>query len=127
MIEAPEACCLSEQLNRTVRGKRITNVFAQYTPHKFAWFYGNPEEYPERLTGKTIDKINPCGGMIEIEAGDMMLILTDGINLRYFTPSENYRPGINCLSDLRMRVALLLPYGCMEVYGVFRKKDSMRP
>lgn len=65
--------------------------------------------------------------MIEIEAGDMMLILTDGINLRYFTPSENYRPGINCLSDLRMRVALLLPYGCMEVYGVFRKKDSMRP
>lgn len=42
MIEAPEACCLSEQLNRTVRGKRITNVFAQYTPHKFAWFYGNP-------------------------------------------------------------------------------------
>ena len=56
MIEAPEACCLSEQLNRTVRGKRITNVFAQYTPHKFAWFYGNPKEYPERLTGKTIDK-----------------------------------------------------------------------
>lgn len=88
MIEAPEACCLSEQLNRTVRGKRITNVFAQYTPHKFAWFYGNPKEYPERLTGKTIDKINPCGGMIEIEAGDMMLILTDGINLRYFTPGE---------------------------------------
>ena len=26
--------------------------------------------------------------MIEIEAGDMMLILTDGINLRYFTPGE---------------------------------------
>ena len=41
MIEAPEARYLSEQLNRTVRGKKITDVFAQYTPHKFAWFYGN--------------------------------------------------------------------------------------
>ena len=69
MIEAPEARYLSEQLNRTVRGKKITDVFAQYTPHKFAWFYGNPEEYPERLAGKTIDEINPRGGMIEIKAG----------------------------------------------------------
>lgn len=88
MIEAPEACCLSEQLNRTVKGKKITDVFAQYTPHKFAWFYGNPEEYPERLAGKTIDEVNPRGGMIEIKAGEMMLILTDGVNLRYFAPGE---------------------------------------
>ena len=88
MIEAPEARYLSEQLNRTVRGKKITNVFAQYTPHKFAWFYGNPEEYPERLAGKTIDEINPRGGMIEIKAGEMLLILTDGVNLRYFAPGE---------------------------------------
>lgn len=88
MIEAPEARYLSEQLNRTVRGKKITDVFAQYTPHKFAWFYGNPEEYPERLAGKTIDEINPRGGMIEIKAGEMLLILTDGVNLRYFAPGE---------------------------------------
>ena len=77
MIEAPEARYLSEQLNRTVRGKKITDVFAQYTPHKFAWFYG-----------KTIDEINPRGGMIEIKAGEMLLILTDGVNLRYFAPGE---------------------------------------
>ena len=44
MIEAPEARLLCEQLNKTVCGKRITDVFAQYTPHKFAWFYGKPEE-----------------------------------------------------------------------------------
>ena len=82
MIEAPEARYLSEQLNRTVRGKKITDVFAQYTPHKFAWFYGNPEEYPERLAGKTIDEINPRGGMIEIKAGEMLLIC-----LLYTSPS----------------------------------------
>ena len=38
MIEAPEARYLCEQLNNTVKGKRITNVFALFTPHKFAWF-----------------------------------------------------------------------------------------
>lgn len=92
MIEAPEACCLSEQLNRTVKGKKITDVFAQYTPHKFAWFYGNPEEYPERLAGKTIDEINPRGGMVEIKAEEMMLILTDGVNLRFFAPGEKLPP-----------------------------------
>lgn len=92
MIEAPEARYLCEQLNNTVKGKKITNVFAQYSPHKFAWFYGNPEEYTERLTGKTIDNARPQGGMVEITAGDMILILTDGVNLRYFSPEEKLPP-----------------------------------
>ena len=78
MIEAPEARLLCEQLNKTVCGKRITDVFAQYTPHKFAWFYGKPEECAERLVGKTIDKACPQGGMVELTAGDTMLVLTDG-------------------------------------------------
>ena len=86
MIEAPEARLLCEQLNKTVCGKRITDVFAQYTPHKFAWFYGKPEECAERLIGKTIDKACPQGGMVELTAGDTMLVLTDGVNLRYFEP-----------------------------------------
>ena len=55
MIEAPEALYLCEQLNKTVKGKRITNVFTLFTPHKFAWFSGSPDEYAEWLTGKTID------------------------------------------------------------------------
>ncbi len=31
MIEAPEALYLCEQLNKTVKGKRITNVFTLFT------------------------------------------------------------------------------------------------
>lgn len=46
MIEAPEARLLCEQLNKTVCGKRITDVFAQYTPHKFAWFMVNRKSVP---------------------------------------------------------------------------------
>lgn len=89
MIEAPEALYLSEQLNQTVKGKVISDVFAQYTPHKFAFFYGDPQEYPERLIGKTITAVHACGGMIEMQASEnVFLILSDGINLHYFSPGE---------------------------------------
>lgn len=88
MIEAPEALYLAGQLNRTVKGKTITSVFAHYTPHKFAWFYGKPEEYADRMTGKTIGATRAQGGMIETDLGDDLLVLTDGVNLRYFAPGE---------------------------------------
>lgn len=84
MIEAPEALHLCEQLNNTVMGKRITSVFTQFTPHKFAWFSGSPEEYSEWLTGKTIDYARSQGGMVEMTIGDKVLVLTDGVNLRYY-------------------------------------------
>ena len=51
MIEAPEARYLCEQLTETVVGKRISDVFIQFSPHKFAWFSGSPDEYAEWLTG----------------------------------------------------------------------------
>lgn len=86
MIEAPEARYLCDQLNETVRGKRITDVFTQFTPHKFAWFTGTSDEYAEWLTGKTINHAQPQGGMVEITIDDKVLVLTDGVNLRYLTP-----------------------------------------
>ena len=89
MIEAPEALYLCEQLNKTVKGKRITNVFTLFTPHKFAWFSGSPDEYAEWLTGKSIDHARSQGGMVEMTIGDKMLILTDGVNLRYYAPGAH--------------------------------------
>ena len=64
MIEAPEALYLCEQLNKTVKGKRITNVFTLFTPHKFAWFSGSPDEYAEWLTGKSIDHARSQGCLL---------------------------------------------------------------
>ena len=69
MIEAPEARILCRQLNETVRGKKITDVYTQFSPHKFAWFTGSSEEYAEQLSGKTIDHAQSQGGMVEITIG----------------------------------------------------------
>jgi len=42
MIELPEAAVLAEQINVTVKGKRILDVTLGHTPHKLVWYYGNP-------------------------------------------------------------------------------------
>ena len=89
MIEAPEALCLAEQLNETIKGKVITDVIAGYTPHKFTFFHGDPETYPARLLGKTVDGACAYGGMVQVNAGDTRIVFSDGANLRYYAPEVN--------------------------------------
>ncbi|MHB1294530.1 MAG: zinc finger domain-containing protein [Anaerolineae bacterium] len=91
MIELPEAYALSEQISRTLAGKRIVHTEANHSPHKFAWYYGEPEAYDERLRGHVIAGAQPVAGMVEVAAGDATIILCDGIRLRYLVP-EDPRP-----------------------------------
>lgn len=86
MIEAPEALCLSEQLNRVIKGKVVTDVIPCYTPHKFAFFNEDPEKYPGMLLGKTVDGACAYGGMVQINVGDAKVVFSDGANLRYYDP-----------------------------------------
>lgn len=54
MLELPESYVIANQLNNTIRGKTISYVQANHSPHKFAWYYGKPEDYDDLLSGKTI-------------------------------------------------------------------------
>lgn len=119
MIEAPEAHLLSDQLNQIVKGKRITSIFTQFTPHKFTWFTGSQEEYIEWLSGQTIDYIQPQGGMVEITIGNHVLVLTDGVNLRYFAPSEklpNKHQLLIGFEDESCLIASVRMYGGLACY-----------
>ena len=64
MVEIPEAVVNSAQLESVTRGKRIAAVKADHSPHKFAWYFEDPKEYPSRLIGKTITIVEPMGGSI---------------------------------------------------------------
>lgn len=88
MIEIPEAASLCEQINETVKGKRIEDVLVNQSPHKFAWFQGEPDEYDAKLNGKTIERAYAYGGLVEISLGTTKLLFGDGINLRYFIEDE---------------------------------------
>jgi formamidopyrimidine-DNA glycosylase len=79
MIELPEAFVLARQVNSILTGKRIRNVIANQSPHKFAWYSGDPANYPKLLNGKTIGLAAAYGGHIEIKIDDMVLVISTGM------------------------------------------------
>jgi formamidopyrimidine-DNA glycosylase len=88
MIELPEAVVLAGQINQTLAGKQIKSVVANQSPHKFAWFTGDPANYPMLLNGKTIGNAVPYGGIVEFFADDMILSIST--NMRYFGTGEKH-------------------------------------
>lgn len=59
MMELPESHTLSCQINEILQDKVILHITANKSPHKFAWFTGDPENYPGLLTGKKYGLRNP--------------------------------------------------------------------
>ena len=96
MIEIPEANVLSMQLNETVTGKRINNVTTLQSPHKFAWFNKDPQNYKSMLIGKAVTKAEAVAGYVEITIEDVVLLFGDGVNLKYHGIEEK-RPQKNQL------------------------------
>jgi len=89
MIELPEANTLARQIEETLIRKTIKSVAAASSPHKFAWYHGDPAEYPSRLQGNTILSATAPGGMVEIKLTHARLLFSDGVNLRYHQPQES--------------------------------------
>jgi formamidopyrimidine-DNA glycosylase len=76
MIELPEAVVVARQITQTLSGKRIARAAANTSPHKFAWYTGDPAEYNAHLAGKVIGEGWGMAGSIEFGAGDMILSIS---------------------------------------------------
>ncbi|KZX15581.1 formamidopyrimidine-DNA glycosylase [Methanobrevibacter cuticularis] len=96
MMEFPESHSLSKELNKTIKGKKIVQVIAENSPHKFAFYYGDPKQYNDLLKGKTITESNAYGGQLEIIAEDTKIVLSDGAIIRYLS-KDNEIPEKNQL------------------------------
>jgi len=83
MIELPEAAVLAGQLNKKIKGRIIVKVIAAHSPHKFAWFQGDPKNYQKLLKDKIVKQANSIGGMVEIKIDSANLVFTDGVGLKY--------------------------------------------
>lgn len=88
MIEIPEAVNLAAQLNDVVKGNMVAEVVVAYSPHKFAWYQGDPSVYPHLLMGKSITESRPKGGMIEIILEDAIIVLSEGARPAFHAPEE---------------------------------------
>lgn len=88
MIEIPESINVAKQLNETVKGKVIKKVCANHTPHSFAWYYGDPNDYNALLAGKSIGNSSGIGSNIEINVDDCIILFGDGVNVRYLNSDK---------------------------------------
>lgn len=119
VIELPEAAVLARQINETAVGKRIRNVIAAHTPHKLAWYFGDPQEYKSLLTGKLISEAASYGGQVEITADKTKLLFSDGVNLRYCSRGDK-RPDKHQLllefDDASYMVGWVQMYGGLSAF-----------
>jgi formamidopyrimidine-DNA glycosylase len=76
MIELPEAVVLARQINESLIGKRIVQAAANASPHKFAWYTGDPANYQHLLHEKTIQQATTYGNHVEIRADELLLVIS---------------------------------------------------
>lgn len=119
MIEIPESQTLAAQLRCALAGKKIENVVANASPHGFAFYTGDPAGYHALLAGHIIEGARPVGGQVELFAGEMRLLLGDGINVRALAPGGKPPPKHQLLitfEDGSQLVCTVQMYGGMWVY-----------
>ena len=92
MLELPEAVTIAAQIKETLAGRRIVKAEAAHSPHGFAFYFGNPQDYPALLEGKTIGGAYANGGQIEIEAEDVRITFHDGTAPRWYKSGSKIPP-----------------------------------
>lgn len=63
MLEFPESLVYAKQIHETMVGKQIVSVVMNQSPHKFAFFSRDAEEYPSILEGLVVKACRHFGGM----------------------------------------------------------------
>lgn len=82
MIELPEAHTLAIQISQHLAGKTIHSSTAAQSPHKFAWYHGDPADYPAKLNSARVLSARGLGMFVEISLSTCTLLFSDGVNLR---------------------------------------------
>lgn len=89
MLEIPESATVSRQAGKTLVNKTISEVFTATSPHKFAFFSGDPAGYGKMLAGKQIVSTKGHGMFVDLICSDNTCItIGEGINMRYHEPGS---------------------------------------
>ena len=123
MLELPEAVTLASQFEKAYQGKVITRAIAGQTPHRFAFYEGDPVDYPGLLEGKTVGGSASFGGHALMIAGDMRLDFSDGVNARFFAPGEERPKKHQLLLDFDDGSSLVCTISMYGFFGLCRADD----
>lgn len=85
MMELPEAVCVARQITETFKGKEIAECVRGNSPHKFAFYNREPEEYAAILKGKTVGDAWDCGRALLVSAqpGYVLMLGEGGYRILY--------------------------------------------
>jgi len=85
----PEAIVLSRQISDSLSGRTICEAVAAQSPHKFAWYSGDPAAYSDRLERLTVTGSESHGGhvWVGLDSG-ASLIFGEGACLKHFGANE---------------------------------------
>jgi formamidopyrimidine-DNA glycosylase len=122
MLELPEAVVIANQINGSLIGKQIQTVIANQSPHKFAWFTGDPSIYPAQLEGKKIGPASAYGGIVEYCAGDR--ILSFSTSMRYYRQGEKWPPKHQLLLEFTDHSAFCATVQMWGAMFCFRQGES---
>ncbi|WP_029902054.1 DNA-formamidopyrimidine glycosylase family protein [Prevotella sp. 10(H)] len=127
MIEVPESATISRQAETILAGKRVAKVVQATSPHKFAWFNGDPALYSDLLVGREIQSVRGHGAYVDIIFdSDVFLAIGDGTNLRYYLAIEKHPAKHQLLiefGDKSFIAFTVAMYGAIWAHkGVFENK-----
>lgn len=90
MLELPECYTISSQIEKNLTGKTISYVEVLHTPHSFAFFCGDMENYGDLLEGQTVMGAAYHGGMVEMNTEHCMVALADGAYPKYYEDKKKF-------------------------------------
>ncbi|MDV0445253.1 Formamidopyrimidine-DNA glycosylase [Methanimicrococcus sp. At1] len=127
MNELPECIVIAGQMSHELTGKTVSSVIAGKSPHKFAFFYGDPNNYEALLRGKTIQKITPIAGYVELSFGNEILLFGEGVNIRCLKEEDSIPEKHQLLIEFDDKTALVCT---VQMYGgmwVYKKGENDNP
>ena len=137
MFEISECLVLANQMNETIKGKRIKEGSLGNSPHKFVWYNRSHAEFRELTYGKTVGEARTQGRwlMVPIEPGYTLVIGECGGKLLYHQPGsklpKKYHLYLTFDDDSLLTLTTQM-WGAMELYRSGDEKDreyikDMRP
>jgi len=127
MLEIPESKTIGLQADEELTGRTVVEVVNATSPHKFAWYNGDPASYKDLLEGRAIQSAHGHGMYVDIHFdSDVTLSLGDGTIIRYCTPLEAHPKKhqlLLVLDDGSFLVFTVAMYGAISAFkGDFENK-----
>ena len=111
MLEIPESKTISIQAGKTLIDKKIVEVHAATSPHKFAFYFDDPSSYASLLNGSQIISAKGHGMFVDLNCTeDISITIGDGTNMRHYLSSDQ--------PPEKHQLLIILDDGCFVAFTV---------